>query len=129
MVSAQLLRFNAHTPRASLPRKLYNYRRFDVFCLRALAHAEVSYFDPRTFNDPLDCDPTIEVDIDREALEHLCYVFLRRTQFEDRAKDEIMLPSRLVRDTYFFVKAGPWRYEREWREVEEKSGIRQFGFA
>ena len=65
IVPAQLLRFNAHMPRASLPRKLYNYRRFDVFCLRALAHA---------------------------------------------------------------VKAGPWRYEREWREVEEKSGIRQFGF-
>lgn len=216
----------------SLPRKLYKYRSFDVFCLRLLTHAEVSYCNPRTFNDPLDCDPAIEVDIDRSALEHLCYAFLRRTQTESHAKAAInnyrclsskygdfkteprvedhlnrMLAQRVkeeldyelglrgvlslserwnsvlmwshyadnhrgmciefdttelphpnlkaveyrasrrvrasdlfewkrrhsadaeqrVRNTYFFAKAGPWRYEREWREVEEESGVKESG--
>jgi hypothetical protein len=215
-----------------MPRKLYKYRPFNVFCLRLLTHAEVSYSNPRTFNDPLDCDPTIEVDIDRNALELLCYAFLRRTKPEDQAKAEInnyrylsseygdfrneshvedylkrMLALRIkdeldselgskgvlslserwdsvlmwshyadnhrgmciefdttelphpnlravgyraprrvrasdlfewkrrhsadaeqrVRDTYFFAKAGPWRYEKEWREVEEESGVRESG--
>ena len=72
-----------------MPRKLYKYRAFNVFCLRLLTHGEISYSDPRTFNDPLDCDPTIEVDIDRSALEHLCYAFLRSTKTEADAKAEI----------------------------------------
>jgi hypothetical protein len=45
----------------STPRKFYKYRRFDVFGLRLLTHAEVSYSDPRTFKDLLDCHPTSEV--------------------------------------------------------------------
>lgn len=72
-----------------MPRRLYKYRPFNVFCLRLLTHAEVSYSNPRTSNDPLDCDPTIEVDINRNALERLCYTFLRQTQTEDQATSEI----------------------------------------
>ena len=72
-----------------IPHKLYKYRPFEVFCLRLLTHAKVIYSNTRTFNDPLDCNPTIEVDIGRNALEHLCYAFLRRTQLEDQAKAEI----------------------------------------
>ena len=233
IVYARRLRFDVGMSPRSIPPKLYKYRRFDVFCLRLLTQAEVSYSDPRTFNDPLDCDPTIEVDINRKDLERLCFTFLRRTQPEDQAKNEInnyrylsteygdfrtepdvegylkrMVADRIkaelaqelgsrgvlslsecwdsvlmwshyadnhrgiciefdttelphpnlkavdyraprrvrasdlfewklrhsvdaerrVRDTYFFAKAGPWRYEREWREVEEKSGIREAGF-
>jgi hypothetical protein len=71
------------------PPKLYKYRRFDVYCLRMLTHAEVMFSDPRSFNDPLDCDPTIEVDLDRSDLEHLCYKMLRRTKSADDAKAEI----------------------------------------
>jgi Protein of unknown function (DUF2971) len=72
-----------------VPRKLYKYRRFDVFCLRLLTHAEVRYSDPRLFNDPLDCSPSIEVDLDRGAMEHLCYQMLLRTHSKGNAKAEI----------------------------------------
>jgi len=61
IVYARRLRFDVGMSPRSIPPKLYKYRRFDVFCLRLLTQAEVSYSDPRTFNDPLDCDPTIEV--------------------------------------------------------------------
>ncbi len=72
-----------------IPRKLYKYRRFDVFCLRLLTHAKVMYSDPRLFNDPLDCDPTIEVDLDMMDLERLCYRMMRRTQPQNPARSEI----------------------------------------
>ena len=221
------------TPRSS-PKKLYKYRPFNVFCLRLLTHGEISYSDPRLFNDPLDCDPTLEVDIDRSAMEHLCYAILRRTQTEGNAKAEInnyrylsteygdfrtdskvdddlrrMLAQRImnelnqefglrgvlslserwdsvlmwshyadnhrgvciefdtselphphlqpvnyraprrikasdlhqwkrrgsaeaeqrVRETYYLAKAGPWRYEREWREIEDASGVKESNFS
>ena len=73
----------------SIPRKLYKYRRFDVFCLRLLTNAEIMYSDPRSFNDPLDCDPTIEVDLDRVEMEHLCYRMMLRNHSPARSKAEI----------------------------------------
>ena len=30
---------------------------------------------------------------------------------------------RRVHETYFFAKSSEWRYEREWRDIEETSGI------
>lgn len=218
----------------SVPKKLYKYRPFSVFCLRLLTHGEVSYSDPRSFNDPLDCDPTLEVDIGRSAMEHLCYAFFRRTQTEDEAtakinnlryvsseygdfrtnpeaedylkrllareiKDELdqelgargvlslsehwdsalmwshyadnhrgvciefdttelphphLLPvnyraarrikasellqwkrrgsaeaERRVREAYYFAKAGPWRYEKEWRDIDDTSGVKHSNFS
>jgi len=218
----------------TLPTKLYKYRPFNVFCLRLLTHGEVSYSDPRSFNDPLDCNPTLEVDIDRSSMEFLCYATLRRTQTEDKAINIInnyrhlssehgnfrtdstvdddlkrMLAQRImdelgeelgsrgvlslserwdsvlmwshyadnhrgiciefatdklphpflqpvnyraprrikasdlhkwkrgnsaeaerrVRETYYFAKAGPWRYEKEWRDIQDKSGIKNSNFS
>jgi hypothetical protein len=60
-----------------LPQRLYKYRSFNVYSLRLLSQAEIYYSDPRKFNDPLDCKPTIKVDVDRAALERLCYKMLR----------------------------------------------------
>jgi len=64
-------------PLRALPRRLYKYRPFNVNSLRLLTEAEICYADPRRFNDPLDCNPTINVDVDRRALEHLCYQLLQ----------------------------------------------------
>lgn len=72
-----------------VPHKLYKYRAFDVFCLRLLTHGEIKYSNPRAFNDPLDCNPTIEVDITRADLERLCYIFLCRTQSKDQARQAV----------------------------------------
>ena len=62
-----------------IPRKLYKYRAFNVFSLRSLTEAELHYADPTQFNDPLDCDPTIEVDISRTQLERLYYYILKKS--------------------------------------------------
>ena len=72
-----------------MPDKIYKYRPFGVNTLRALTEAEVFYAKPSTFNDPLDCDPTIEVDIDRRHLEHLLYVMISRRKGEYEARGEI----------------------------------------
>ena len=67
-----------------LPRKLYKYRSFNVYTLRLLTEAEIYYSDPRCFNDPLDCNPTITVDVDRLSLERLCYKQLRNTGINEQ---------------------------------------------
>jgi hypothetical protein len=215
----------------SIPAKFYKYRRFEVPCLRVLTHFEIRYSDPRYFNDPLDCNPTITIDVDRNALEQLCYRFLLRTKSKaaasavinryrhisdkrgasqglpkvedclkrmlvERVKCELDReldtkgifslserwdsalmwshyadyhrglciefetdepPSTLrpvnyrglrsirasdlvawkqgsaeaksrVFDTYFYAKAGPWRYEKEWRDLHDTNGIEISGF-
>lgn len=55
----------------ALPPKLYKYRAFDVHALDLVANHRVSYSDPRRFNDPLDCNPTIVVDCGTASLEKL----------------------------------------------------------
>lgn len=39
-----------------LPRKLFKYRAFNVNTLTMLTQLEVFYADPKSFNDPFDCD-------------------------------------------------------------------------
>jgi len=54
-----------------MPEKLFKYRKFDMFALRSITEAEIYYAPPTSFNDPMDCDPTIEVDVYRHTLEKL----------------------------------------------------------
>lgn len=61
-----------------MPKKLCKYRSFGVRALRSITEAEVHYAKPRTFNDPLDCDPTFDVDVSRATLEKLLYRMLLR---------------------------------------------------
>lgn len=72
-----------------MPDKVYKYRPFGVNTLRAITEAEVFYAKPSTFNDPLDCDPTIDVDIDRPHLERLLYRMIIKRTNEDEARREI----------------------------------------
>ena len=53
------------------PTKLYKYCPVNVWSLRAITEAEVHYTSPRLFNDPLDCNPTLEVDIGNYELTRL----------------------------------------------------------
>jgi hypothetical protein len=77
-------------PLRPLPRRLYKYRSFGTHSLRLLTQTELYYSDPRRFNDPLDCNPTIEIDVYRSSLEKLCYRFLRDAgRNEDDAKHTI----------------------------------------
>lgn len=72
-----------------MPDKLYKYRPFGVNSLRSITEAEVFYARPTAFNDPLDCDPTIEMDIDRVHLERLLYRMLLRTKTDEQARQDI----------------------------------------
>src|ERR1700733_13101514 len=73
----------------SPPRKLYKYRAFNVHSLRLITQAELFYADPRGFNDPLDCNPTIAVDVDRMSVESLCYELVARDSGIEEAKETI----------------------------------------
>ncbi len=70
-------------------KRLYKYRAFGVRALRSLTEAEVHYAQPRTFNDPLDCDPTLDVDVGRPTLEKLLYRMFMRRMDKSQAADEI----------------------------------------
>lgn len=89
-----------------MPPKLYKYRSFQVNSLRSITEAEIFYARPNTFNDPLDCDPTIEIDIDRLNLERLLYrMLLRRLSKEDTFKDINYL--RYISSEYGDYKTDP----------------------
>lgn len=61
-------------PRASsVPRRLYKYRAFSSRALDMLVADEFHFADPRDFNDPLDSRPTLEADLDEDALERLLF--------------------------------------------------------
>lgn len=47
----------------SIPAKLYKYRRFDVAALNMITDHGLYFANPRSFNDPLDCELAIEPDI------------------------------------------------------------------
>jgi hypothetical protein len=55
------------------PKKLYQYKKFDFNSITTLCLGLVYYSNPKDFNDPLDCHPTIYVDIDCASLEKLCH--------------------------------------------------------
>ncbi|AUU39286.1 TPA: hypothetical protein ACKRTJ_002778 [Proteus mirabilis] len=45
--------------RQSIPTHLYKYKSFSVDCLDLLVSDALYFADPTTFNDPLDCNPSI----------------------------------------------------------------------
>lgn len=54
--------------RRKIPRRLYKYRAFSNRTLDALIADQIFFADPGTFNDPLDTKPTLDTDIDADAL-------------------------------------------------------------
>lgn len=89
------------------PKKLYKYRPFHVNTLRAITEAEVFFAPPSTFNDPLDCDPTLDVDISRVYLERLAYrMFLRRMDKEKAAQE-------INRMRYYSTEIGDYKSDLE----------------
>lgn len=64
-------RFLAYGELMTTPKKLYKYCPINVWSLRAISEAEVHHSSPALFNDPLDCNPTLEVDVSNSHLEML----------------------------------------------------------
>lgn len=69
-----------------LPAKLYKYAAFNSYSLRLLSEGEAFYSDPKNFNDPLDCNPTIQLDknIDSKLLEDLLFHMIPDNEREEK---------------------------------------------
>lgn len=53
---------------ASIPDKIYRYQPFSARSLDSLCHDQLFFSDPSNFNDPLDCNPSVQCDSDKETL-------------------------------------------------------------
>ena len=60
------------------PNKIYRYQRFSATTVESLCHDQLHFADPGAFNDPLDCQPTVELDSDRDTLRLLLTELVRR---------------------------------------------------
>ena len=56
------------------PSKLHKFKTFNVNTLKMLHQGTAYYADPKTFNDPLDCNPEIDADISLEMIEEIIRV-------------------------------------------------------
>lgn len=72
-----------------LPAYLYKYLKFDILTLESLCGASSYYSDPRKFNDPLDCNPTLEKGVKVEELESLCQSMLDSKYRQTKSFDEL----------------------------------------
>lgn len=67
------------------PATFYRYRGFSTNTLDSLCHDRLYFAHPGTFNDPLDCSPTLERDSPLEELRDLLSVLVRR-----RVRSEVL---------------------------------------
>ena len=60
------------------PKKIYRYQQFNARTVESLCHDHLHFADPTAFNDPLDCQPTVESDSDRNELRLLLTEIISR---------------------------------------------------
>lgn len=60
------------------PRKIYRYLRFSAKTVESLCHDQLHFADPTAFNDPLDCQPTVEANSDMDELRRLLAEQIKR---------------------------------------------------
>jgi hypothetical protein len=65
------------------PSTFYKYSEFDTKTLESLCNDSLYFANPGTFNDPLDCNPTVVCDSDLEQLRELLSMLIRRHVFEE----------------------------------------------
>lgn len=63
----------------------YKYRSFSTTTLESLCHDTVYFSSPSLFNDPLDCNPTLDCDSSKDELRDLLEFFVAR-----RAEKEVL---------------------------------------
>lgn len=60
------------------PKKIYRYQPFNALSLDSLCNDQLYFSDPSSFNDPLDCKPSVERDSNKEALRVILATLIRR---------------------------------------------------
>lgn len=74
------------------PKRLYKYRSFSALTLSMLVEDTIFFADPTTFNDPLDTKPTLDTDIQTDALEAILSQLI-----EDRTRAELSAAAKTIR--------------------------------
>ncbi|WP_018605560.1 DUF2971 domain-containing protein [Uliginosibacterium gangwonense] len=74
------------------PKLLYKYRGFSNLTLSLLVDDTIYFATPTTFNDPLDTRPSLEADIDNEALEKILSKLI-----EERTSAEMSAAAKAIR--------------------------------
>lgn len=67
------------------PTTLYRYRQFSTSTLEMLCHDRLYFAHPGTFNDPLDCSPSVECDSSMKEMQGLLSELIHR-----RVKSEVL---------------------------------------
>jgi hypothetical protein len=65
------------------PPKVYRYRNFSSLTVDSLCRDELFFSDPAVFNDPLDCQPSVEADSKPEELRTLLSELINRRIFSE----------------------------------------------
>jgi hypothetical protein len=60
------------------PEKIYRYRSFSGLTVDTLCHDQLFFANPRSFNDPMDCQPTVESDSDNTELKAILRELIQR---------------------------------------------------
>jgi len=60
------------------PKSIFRYQRFSAMTIESLCHDRLYFADPASFDDPLDCQPTLESDSDRNTLRRILTELIRR---------------------------------------------------
>lgn len=84
-------------PPKSPPDKLYKYAAFNTYTVRLLGEGEVFYSNPKNFNDPLDCNPTINIDTGIKETEALLLFMICKSP--KQSQEFIDLIKHLKRDS------------------------------
>lgn len=61
-----------------LPSRIYRYQRIEPATLESLCHDLLYFASPATFNDPLDCSPSVEADSDNLTLRNILTELVRK---------------------------------------------------
>lgn len=64
------------TQKSEVPDRLYKYRGFNDYTIEMLTCDRIFYADPSSFNDPLDCKPTVHANISNDKLEKILEHFI-----------------------------------------------------
>lgn len=67
-----------------IPATLYKYSQFSTSTLEMLCHDRLYFAHPGTFNDPLDCSPSVECDSSKKEIQGLLAELIRQ-----RVKSEV----------------------------------------
>ena len=63
---------------AKQPKKIYRYQKFTTWAIGTLCHDQLHFAEPNSFNDPFDCQPSVESDSDRNTLRQILSKLINR---------------------------------------------------